>query len=219
MLSYLIEESYLNLEESPHKDNPLLNKYIARNAQNRQMLAEKLKFLRKARDNARTKHKTYKANAIDNITRSLTQAGQGDPTLNRLISTPLSKMPKEERNSLFTYKPRFATIPWEKLDLIKDRIDYEKNRKGTPLNNRITNYFDKKDVENVQKSLRITNDKKFLDDNIMEMFKYAPRMAATKRESHPEIFYNQSPRLSKFYNLNYNNILRSDGNIYQNVKI
>ena len=220
MLSFLIEESYLKfIEESPHKDNPLLNKYIQRNVPNRQLLAEKLKFLRKARDKSRDNSKTYKANAVDNITRTLTQANHGDPTLKHLISTPLNKMPKEEKNNLFTYKPKFATLPWEKLDVIKDRIDYENNRKGTPLNNKITNYFDKSDVKNLQKSLRINNDKKILDDNIMEMFKYAPRIAATKRESNPQLFYNNHKRLNKFYNIKLNDIIRPNNDIYQSTKI
>ena len=184
------------IEESPHKDNPYLTKTLSRNQPFRQNLAEKLKYLRRARDKARIHKKNYKANAIDNVSRALTNAPANDPTLRNLSTTKLSNM--ENRSNLLNYLPKKTNLPPQRFDKIKDRIDQEHNSLlATP--NRISNYIDKDDVSKYQDQLRRFNNLSPINDNILEMFKYSPRLAGVKREINPLIDYNQSKSSLKFY--------------------
>lgn len=194
-LSKLIEEAY-KLEESPHKDNPLLSKLLPRNQQNRQMFAEKLKFLRQARDKARIAGKTYKANAVDNVARSLTNAPVNDPTLKTMISKPLNELP--EKNNLFTYLPKQTKLPINRLNKLKNRIDLEQQNPQL-FQNKLSNYLDKNDITTYQQQLKKLNNKTSVNDNVFEMFKYQPRLAGVKREINPLLYYNQSKNSLKFY--------------------
>ncbi len=209
------EEQSIELNEAVHKDNPLLNKNIKGNDLRRTRLALTLRYLRKARDKFR-EFRPWKANLIDNVSRSLTRANSSDPTLRKIISTPLNQFSKEERNNLFNYIPKFTTVPWEKLDIFKNRLNYEKTS-GLPINRRLSDTFNEKELTDLQKSLKITNDRRIFDDKMFELFKFAPRVASSIREPNPLINYNQSKRMIKFYNLKPEEAVRPSGNIFQNV--
>jgi len=210
------EEQTLELNEAFHKDNPLLNKNIKGNEIRRTRLALALRYLRRARDKFR-EFKPWKANLIDNISRSLTRANSADPTLRKIVNTPLNKFSKEERNNLFNYMPKFTTVPWEKLDIFKNRINYEKTSE-LPIKRKLSDIFDEKEITNLQKSLKIMNDRRILDDKMYELFKFAPRIASSIREPNSLLNYNQSKRMIKFYNLKPEEVIRSSGNIFQNTK-
>jgi len=195
---YLNEMALKLIEESPHKDSPVLSKNIYKNNMNRKMLAEKLTFLRKARDNSRSNGKTYKANAIDNVSRALTNAPASDPTLKKMIKTPLSDMEKSDKNNIFNYLPKKTLLPEKRLDGLKDRLDKE-NSNPNVYNNKLSNYVDKNDIKNYQTILRRLNNVTPINDNVFEMFKYQPRLAGVKREINPLLYYNQSKNSLKFY--------------------
>jgi len=242
------------LEESPHLNNPDLNgslikkmvngKYIrdtrnekAANIQiNRDLLAEKLRYLRKARDNARSNNKNYKANLVDNISRSLTNTPQGDPTLKTMINSTLKPLnlknigkrihnkytfenrlrnmqvlDKDERSDALTFKPKTTTMPYEKIDTFQNDLYDHANDIHRMPNNKLNNYMDNNDLDQIKTTLRERNDRIPFNDNIFEMYKHRPRAASTIRERNNLIKPDPaiSPRLQKFYNLNKEEFLNS----------
>ena len=176
------------IEESPHKDNPLLNKYLSRNNVNRQLLAEKLKFLRKYRDIHRKNLNPLKANAIDNIARALTTTPSSDSTLRKMISTPLKDFSKEEKNNMFTYLPKKTIIPANRLNSV-----LEKFNQSDASPNRINRFLTKDDVIKKIEYARRFNDLVPVDHDTFEIFKQKPRVAAVKREPSPLLNYLKTP--------------------------
>ena len=263
MLSKLIEESYKLLEESPHFNNPNLNSTIikkrlpngqylrdtasekAANVQlNRDLLAEKLRYLRRARDKSREAGKTYKANLVDNISRSLTNAPQGDPTLNLMINSSLNPMgtirnsakniqnkniikdrirtmqvlDKDERGSALTFKPRTVQYPYEKLNNFKNSLNDHMIDTIKRPENKLNNYFSPDDFDKMKRQLRQRNDRSIFGDKELELFKHQPRVASTIREPNNsiEIDPTQSNRMKKFYNLNKNEFINNHSSKYFN---
>ena len=184
------------LEESPHKDNPLLSKLLSRNQERRNNLAQKLTYLRQARDKSRAAGKTYKANAIDNVSRAITNAPSTDPVLKNLAATGLNKM--QDKSNLLNYIPRQTNLPSNRLDGLKNRIDLE-NKYPNQFANKLSRYVGKNDISNYQGQLNRFNNRTPVNDNVLEMFKYQPRLAGVKREINPLLDYNQSKRSLRFY--------------------
>jgi len=107
-------------------------------------------------------------------------------------------MDHTEKDNLFTYLPKRTSLPDQRLNKIKDRLNQE-NQKPNLYKNKLSNYIDEKDVDQYQQILRKLNNKTMINDNIFEMFKYAPRLAGVKRESNPLLFYNQPTKTLRFY--------------------
>ena len=201
-MKYINENSLKKLriiEESPHKNDALLNKNIPRNKEHRDLFAEKLRFLRKNARMNRAVGKEAKANVIDNVSRSLTRAGSNDPTVKMLAKTPLKHMDSEDRKDVLTYVPKTTMIPHEKFEELRKEGNVIGGQAFPNVDR--NKFYNDTDLKKMQTSFKQQHDRGRISLDMLKVFENKPRMASVIRERHPLLDYNTPTRYTKFYNL------------------
>jgi len=201
-MKYINENSLKKLkviEESPHKNDALLNKNIPRNKEYRDLFAEKLRFLSKKVKINKTLGKEAKANVIDNVSRSLTRAGSNDPIVKMLSKIPLKHMNPEDRKDILTYVPKTTVVPHEKFEELKKEGNVIGGQAFPNVDG--NKFYNDNDLKKIQTAFKQQHDRGKLSLDILKIFENKPRMASVIRERHPLLDYNTPTRYTKFYNL------------------
>jgi len=209
-----------NLFEYDHVMDPLLNKYNPKNQQYRNNFAEKLKILRKNRDNAQKKGNGGKANLADNISRGLTNTNtKYDKNALLLAKTNFPQYRKILNNTgklknnaipLTYFAPQKMVIPRETLEPLKDDVKLLRvgakvhtNYNIPRLEQEKNGYINSNDIENFQNQDKIFG-KVNVDDKLLDLLKHRRQIASTvRRPSIGTDYLHQSRRQQYFYqNLN-----------------